>query len=351
MNLENQTKTGTSEIHINDSLALPLLKFKMTVDQTTIIPNTNELIVYIDKAQESTPTDEQRKYVFNLSKPLTSNEEFSIQVEFKNDAQMIAVVTRSNETKEIVDVLPIILFEGENYIYTNYTNEIIEVIYPKNDEINQTYLSTALYALHRLKNRSDFSLDDIYFKDAFTKTEDKLNIDVDNANIRCLTSKNNKFSLDEEGNLVVNTITANNSSGIAGGSLNLLDVYPIGSIYMSTSETDPSTLFGGKWTQLEDRFLLGAGSTYINGTTGGEATHLLTDKESGLREHYHIVGRDNDAGYGGNNGSIHANGNHTNSTVGANWQLYTSTVNAQNAEIAHNNMPPYLVVYMWQRIS
>ena len=43
-------------------------------------------------------------------------------------------------------------------------------------------------------NTGDFTLEDIYFKDAFTQTEDKLNLEVDNANISCLTSKNNKFS-------------------------------------------------------------------------------------------------------------------------------------------------------------
>ena len=50
------------------------------------------------------------------------------------------------------------------------------------------------------------------------------------------------------------------------------DIYPVGSIYMSVNNTNPSNLFGGTWTQLKDRFLLGAGSTYTNGSTGGSAT-------------------------------------------------------------------------------
>ena len=41
---------------------------------------------------------------------------------------------------------------------------------------------------------------------------------------------------------------------------------------MSVNNTNPSNLFGGTWTQLKDRFLLGAGSTYTNGSTGGSAT-------------------------------------------------------------------------------
>ena len=49
-------------------------------------------------------------------------------------------------------------------------------------------------------------------------------------------------------------------------------IYPVGSIYMSVNSTSPATLFGGTWSQLKDRFLLGAGDTYSNGATGGAAT-------------------------------------------------------------------------------
>lgn len=52
-------------------------------------------------------------------------------------------------------------------------------------------------------------------------------------------------------------------------------VYPVGSIYMSVANTSPSTLFGGTWQQLEDRFLLGASAdgaqnpNHQAGETGG----------------------------------------------------------------------------------
>lgn len=45
-------------------------------------------------------------------------------------------------------------------------------------------------------------------------------------------------------------------------------VYPIGSVYISTTSTNPSTLFGGGWQQIKDTFLLAAGSTYTAGATG-----------------------------------------------------------------------------------
>ena len=62
-------------------------------------------------------------------------------------------------------------------------------------------------------------------------------------------------------------------------------IYPVGSIYMSVNSTSPVSLFGGTWTQLQDRFLLGAGSTYSNGATGGAATVTLTSSQIPSHKH------------------------------------------------------------------
>ena len=51
----------------------------------------------------------------------------------------------------------------------------------------------------------------------------------------------------------------------------VLSCWPVGSIYLSVTSTSPTTLFGGTWVQLKDRFLLGAGSTYTHGNTGGQS--------------------------------------------------------------------------------
>ena len=57
----------------------------------------------------------------------------------------------------------------------------------------------------------------------------------------------------------------------------LLDLfYPIGSIYTSTKNTNPAATLGGTWTQIKDRFLLCAGDSYSAGATGGSATHTHT---------------------------------------------------------------------------
>lgn len=62
-------------------------------------------------------------------------------------------------------------------------------------------------------------------------------------------------------------------------------IYPIGSIYLSVNSVDPSTLFGGTWEKIKDRFLLSSGDTYSNGSIGGEASHTLTINEMPSHKH------------------------------------------------------------------
>ena len=122
-------------------------------------------------------------------------------------------------------------------------------------------------------------------------------------------------------------------------------IYPIGAIYLSVSATNPATLFGGKWEQIKDRFLLAAGDIYAIGTTGGEATHKLTIEE--MPSHKHQIKTNNDdwnnSPNGGNYGTTHDGAN---SWYNTNWYTENSGGNA-----AHNNMPPYLTVYMWKRVA
>lgn len=117
-----------------------------------------------------------------------------------------------------------------------------------------------------------------------------------------------------------------------------LSIYPVGAIYTSVDSTDPSTLFGGTWERLRDRFLLGAGETYTAGATGGEATHTLTTDEMPAHSH--------GAGYGLNL----AGGSATNPAF-AGGQVTSNQTSTEGGGQPHNNMPPYLVVYMWKRTA
>lgn len=126
----------------------------------------------------------------------------------------------------------------------------------------------------------------------------------------------------------------------------LKTVYPVGSIYMSTSATEPNTLFGfGTWQRIKDVFLLTAGDVYSANSTGGEASHTLTVDE--MPQHSHIYKRhafdrndsDPETGedvYGANN-----------KTLGA----HMGTTEMSGGNQPHNNMPPYLTVYAWQRVE
>ena len=151
-------------------------------------------------------------------------------------------------------------------------------------------------------------------------------------------------------------------------------IYPVGSIYLSTSAVSPGTLFGGTWQRLENRMLVGAGSSYSVGSTGGSAdavvvshyhsipalsgtatggnhTHIasrnlwaqlenygqVTPAASGGANMANIVGRENFLGYSGSlTMSVTTNG---------------STTYWQGESGSGKNMPPYLAVYMWKRIA
>ena len=122
-------------------------------------------------------------------------------------------------------------------------------------------------------------------------------------------------------------------------------VYPVGAIYMSTVATNPKTLFGfGTWEQIKDTFLLAAGSTYTGGSTGGEATVTLTTKQ--IPAHNHSIFYPN-AGAGNNYAPIGYPNVGSKSTY---WAVGSYTGDVGGGE-AHNNMPPYLAVYVWKRTA
>jgi len=122
-------------------------------------------------------------------------------------------------------------------------------------------------------------------------------------------------------------------------------VYPVGSIYMSVNSTDPGTLFGGTWAKIEGQFLLGSSATYPLGSTGGEATHTLTTAE--MPSHSHVVTRATTSYQAGQQSAWRAL-----SWSGTNHD-YSDVVSSESSGSgsAHNNMPPYLSVNIWQRTA
>lgn len=134
------------------------------------------------------------------------------------------------------------------------------------------------------------------------------------------------------------------------GGKSLLDmVYPVGSIYLSVSGTDPQTLFGGTWARLEDVFLLAAGAKHAAGSTGGEESHILTEAEIAPHKHAMAYGPESSARSTGFSYGIAA-GSATNSAGGRGYESNLGTFSAGGGQ-PHNNMPPYLAVYTWKRTA
>lgn len=125
-------------------------------------------------------------------------------------------------------------------------------------------------------------------------------------------------------------------------------VYPVGSIYISVNSINPNSLFGfGIWEQIKDKFLLAAGDIHGAGEIGGEESHTLTSDE--IPSHSHQFNRQQlwkndpgvlnsnlDAGYGLGIKSLN---------------IYTDNTTSVGGGSAHNNMPPYLSVYIFKRIQ
>lgn len=149
----------------------------------------------------------------------------------------------------------------------------------------------------------------------------------------------------------------------------LKKIYPVGSIYMSTVSTNPATLFGfGTWEAMPaGRVLLAQGksdwgTTYEAGSTGGEATHQLTVGEipshnhtgsiNTAGEHTHslnVVDDERKAGNYAAGGASFQNGTATTNSSGN--HTHTVTINSTGSGQPHNNLQPYIAVYMWKRIA
>ena len=124
-------------------------------------------------------------------------------------------------------------------------------------------------------------------------------------------------------------------------------VYPVGAIYLTVNKTSPAMLFGGTWEQIKDRFLLATGDTYAAGSTGGEAKHSLTIAE--MPKHNHIIAlEDPDGGTLGTTcTAIHREAYDVHDNGWGDTSMVWNTGGSQ----AHNNMPPYLAVYMYKRVE
>lgn len=133
--------------------------------------------------------------------------------------------------------------------------------------------------------------------------------------------------------------------------VDMLELFPVGAIYISRSATSPASRIGGTWEQIKDRFLLGAGDTYAGWSTGGSATHtLITSEMPNHSGHIAGMGSGSLKAYLGT-GALTSYG-----STGRGWTSPSSgealpATTSTGGGAAHNNMPPYRTVYIWVRTA
>lgn len=150
----------------------------------------------------------------------------------------------------------------------------------------------------------------------------------------------NKSNLNTTSVSATNKVSASDLNEIKSVVNNNADlIYPVGSIYMSVNNTNPSTLFGGTWEAIEGQFLIGANSTYTAGSTGGSATHTLIANEL---PSFSVSATTTSQAGTQTDGFIMTGG-------------YTSTGSTTMAHTGQSQpfstLPPYLAVYIWKRTA
>ena len=165
----------------------------------------------------------------------------------------------------------------------------------------------------------------------------------------------------QDDNKVLSTqITNNNTSGNI-----FLKVYPVGSIYISTSSENPGNIYGGTWEEYgKGRTLVGVDSSDSDFSTveklGGEKTHTLTIDEMPSHNHVERMFLDQSgyssvkpAGYAyyiystqSSNVITWANAQISNMNY---WRI--GDTEDKGGSQAHNNLQPYITTYMWKRTA
>ncbi|MBP3647189.1 MAG: hypothetical protein J6K55_12290 [Clostridia bacterium] len=213
-------------------------------------------------------------------------------------------------------------------------------------ELNQLLEGTmkGIHTLAAMKTDGTLLIKTGEISAAYSWSNSELAMGTHNGNTRIsLPTGSYKWAALYEGTYTAETLPPYMPKGYEAEFYNCTQGYPIGSIYMSVNSTSPAFLFGGTWEKLKDRFLLGTGDKYWAGNTGGEAEHILTIDE--MPNHNHTFYRAA-MYYGEETEEKNALGETSSTTT----SIQDST-GYTGSGWGHNNMPPYLVVYMWKRVS
>lgn len=169
-------------------------------------------------------------------------------------------------------------------------------------------------------------------------------------------------------NLETLGVTDRALTGVSINGRSLLNhIYPVGSIYMSTSATNPTNFFGGTWVAW------GAGRVPV-GFNGGDGNFNSSEKTGGSKtiniSHSHTVNSHKHIGAAGYDENNYYSGAQWGSAVvpssgfawNAKWSAATNPIRLSytspespgtNAQLSGSQsiLQPYIVCYMWKRTA
>ena len=265
-----------------------------------VMPKVADLI----KSGNNTNTSIIEQKLLAVARTYTNNYDTRFFNRFVN-VGYASIITKD----ELIDAG--LVTKDEVALIENFRGVRVELLY--NNKIK--------YTIARLGDSNDYTLDELYEMIKQLQENDKV-----------LSSQ----------------ITNNTTSGSM-----FLKVYPVGSIYISTSSENPGNIYGGTWEEYgKGRTLVGVDETNKNFSTvektGGEETHTLTIDE--MPSHSHVL-----TAYTVASGTIDATSPHLTykDNTTANWAAegLSSWMNNTGGSQAHNNLQPYITTYMWKRTA
>ena len=191
--------------------------------------------------------------------------------------------------------------------------------------------------------------------DIYKELEEKEGKELNNLYTQLASINNGNSNVDiEDINKIVESLKTDIISSI----------YPVGSIYISENERNPAEFIGGKWESYgQGKTLVGVGKgtdsnseqkTFNINEEGGEYKHTLSIEE--MPSHNgHIYtdprGKGDSAYYINiNNATISGTANANGWRICYNNELYPVSYNIGDSQ-EHNNIQPYITVYMWKRVE
>ena len=105
MNITDDKVSGINKITLTNSLKGTLLYLKLSLNNTTTIPDSNNLIIYVDKEDNDNPSNERKEFVFELDRPLSYYNEVSDEFYLKLEMNNSKIIDNSLILRKILNVL------------------------------------------------------------------------------------------------------------------------------------------------------------------------------------------------------------------------------------------------------